>query len=124
MRPLLATALVLLVAAPAVARDSKIPEAVPDGKPVSCLSESDVDHTSVRSDSIIDFYTRDGKVYRNTLPSSCPQLGFEQRYLHESPIDQICSVDTITVLTEPGLSRGATCGLGQFQPVKLVKAAK
>jgi len=26
------------------------------------------------------------------------------------------------VLQSPGLSRGASCGLGQFQPVKLVKA--
>jgi hypothetical protein len=63
------------------------------------------------------------KVYRNTLPYSCPQLGFEERFLYKTSLSQLCSTDIITVLTSggPDLSRGASCGLGQFQPVELVK---
>ena len=61
-----------------------------------------------------------GKIYRNALPYSCPQLGFEEKFLYKTSVGALCSVDTITVLHD-GLNQGATCGLGQFQPVKLVK---
>ena len=37
MRPMLATALVLLAAAPAIAGGTKVPEATPNGKPVDEL---------------------------------------------------------------------------------------
>lgn len=98
----------------------RMPAATPAGKPVNCLSLHQVRETRVRSDQVIDFYTTGRQVYRNTLPYSCPSLGFERRFVHETSIDQLCSVDTITVLQDPGLSRGATCGLGKFQPVNLV----
>jgi len=128
MRMLLIPAALLLAAAPGGARDDKIPEATPDGPPVSCVRLTDIRATHVRSDDIIDFEMRNGKFYRNTLPIGCPQLGFEQRFLYKTSLSQLCSVDVITVLTSGGgpggLSRGATCGLGQFQPVTLVKPAK
>ena len=120
MRPFYAIATALLVAAPAIAKDA-IPAATPVGKPVDCIrGERWLKETRVRSDDVIDFYTTNNKVYRNTLPMSCPQLGFEQRFLHVvRGIDQYCSVDVITVITEPNFTHGATCGLGKFQEVKL-----
>jgi hypothetical protein len=121
MRPFYAVATALLVASPAIAKDV-VPAATPVGAPVSCLRMNTVRETRVRSDEVIDFYTYGNKVYRNTLPIGCPQLGFEQRFVHKTSIDEYCSLDMITVLTEPNLSQGATCGLGQFQQVQLSSA--
>ena len=73
----------------------------------------------MRDDSTIDFYMRGSKIYRNTLPNSCPQLGFEEAFSYATSLSQLCSVDIITVLTarRRPACRGASCGLGQFQPV-------
>ncbi|CAM3235202.1 Lipoprotein [Sphingomonas antarctica] len=116
---LLATA---LIAGAAEARPRDIPVATPDGKAVSCLQTTRIRETRVRSDSVIDFYTSGGKVYRNTLPNSCPSLGFEEKFAYTTSTSQLCNVDIITVLQSGGgLSRGASCGLGMFQPVQLAK---
>lgn len=113
---------VVAVGGIAASNHDKVPPATPDGKPRECLNNSQIRETRVRSDQVIDFITYGGKVYRNTLDYPCPQLGFEQRFAHKSTLDQYCSTDTITVLVDQGgLQRGATCGLGQFQPVTLDK---
>ena len=71
----------LCFAAPSLARDREaVPEATPIGKPVSCLTLNQVRETRVHGDSVIDFHTNGNKVYRNTLPISCPMLGFEERF--------------------------------------------
>jgi hypothetical protein len=117
----LALAVVALGSAATGGRD-KVPDATPNGKPLECLQNSQIRDTQVRSDQVIDFVTNGGKVYRNTLDGPCPQLGFEKRFSHRSTLSEYCSTDTITVLVnEGGLRRGATCGLGKFQPVTLVK---
>jgi hypothetical protein len=114
-----------ITTASAAPRDRNTPPAAtPDGKEVSCIRTLDIRNQSVHGDSVIDFHMNNGKVYRNTLPMSCPSLGFEERILTRPTNGQLCSVDTITVLQSPGLSQGATCGLGKFQPVKIVKTAK
>jgi hypothetical protein len=122
MRLLLIPAVLLLAATPASQKHA-VPEATPAGKPVSCLLLSQVRETRVRSDDVIDFIVSGNKVYRNTLPNKCPGLGFEERFAHKTALSQICSVDTITVLESPGVREGATCGLGQFQPVTLAAGA-
>ena len=128
MKKLLSVCAVVVVGmstASAAPRDRQaVPEATLEGKPVSCVQTSNIRSTSVHGDSVIDFYMTGGKVYRNTLPMSCPSLGFEERFLYKTSIGQLCSVDIITVLQSPGLSQGPSCGLGEFQPVKIVKAAK
>ena len=113
MRLILIPAALMLLGA----RDVPVPEATPAGDPVTCLRLTAIQQTMVRSDQIIDF--RVGrKTYRNTLPYPCPGLGFEQRYLHETRTGDVCSHDTITVLSGNAMP-GATCGLGKFQPVTL-----
>jgi hypothetical protein len=100
----------------------KVPEAVPDGAPRQCLPLTHIDDSHVRSDQVIDFVAKGGQVYRNTLPHPCPLLGVERRYSHRATVSSICSGDVITVLlNEGGLTPGPSCGLGAFQPVKLVK---
>jgi hypothetical protein len=119
---LFATALLTLAAA-ADAKPRDIPAATPDGAAVNCLQTTRIRETRVRSDSVIDFYTLGGKVYRNTLPNSCPSLGFEEKFAYSTSTSELCNVDIITVLQSggPGLMRGASCGLGKFQPVQLAK---
>jgi hypothetical protein len=89
----------------------------PAGKPVNCVQTTQIRETRVRDDSTIDFYMAGGTVYRNKLPQSCPQLGFEERFGYSTSTAQLCSVDIITVLYASPMGRGASCGLGQFQPV-------
>ncbi|MDE2042757.1 MAG: hypothetical protein KGJ05_06775 [Alphaproteobacteria bacterium] len=98
-----------------------VPPATPIGKPVSCIPLNQVMSTEVQSDKVIDFHMIGGKIYRNTLPYSCPNLGFEQRFEHTSWTNDYCAVDTITVLEYPPLMQGATCGLGDFQQVVPIK---
>jgi hypothetical protein len=122
MRLLIAASSLLFLAAPGTAgqrHKDKVPAATPAGAPVDCLRLNDIRDTKVRDDRTIDFVTNGRKVYRNTLDGSCPQLGFEQRFSHKTSTNDLCSLDTITVLVSPGLSQGATCGLGKFQPVTL-----
>lgn len=100
-----------------------IPEARETGKPVSCIPIIQIRESRVRNDQVIDFRMTGKKWYRNTLPSSCPSLGFEERFSYKTSLSQLCSTDIITVLQTHGgqLTGGPSCGLGQFQPVELVK---
>jgi hypothetical protein len=125
MRMLLAASALLFAAAPGTAieqdKRNQVPAATPAGEPVDCLRLRDIRQSKVRDDSTIDFYTIGGKVYRNTLDGSCPMLGSEKRFAHKTSGAELCSIDLITVLQEPNLSRGASCGLGKFQPMTLAR---
>ncbi|MGD9811932.1 MAG: hypothetical protein AB7U35_11465 [Sphingobium sp.] len=120
------TALLALAipAMPALAKDKKPDNLVAAGDPVDCIYPRNIRSTKVRDDQTIDFVMNGGKIYRNTLPYKCPGLGFEERFAYKLSTSQLCSVDTITVLQSfgGGLSQGATCGLGKFQPME--KATK
>ncbi len=102
---------------------NQIPVATLVGKPVDCISLASIQETRVRSDDVIDFRTHGKKWYRNTLPYSCPSLGFEERFMYKTSLSHLCSVDVVTVLYSGGhgLDTGASCGLGKFQPVELSK---
>lgn len=122
-----AAALVAMLAAPVAAAPRKadreaLAAARPAGKPLSCVPIVGIRETRVRSDDVIDFYMRGGQVYRNTLPQSCPQLGFEEAFSYATSLSELCSVDIITVINRSGPGvRGPSCGLGEFQPVTGVK---
>jgi hypothetical protein len=113
----------IVVAAPAGAQRDRKAEAaaltpIPGARAESCVQLSAIRETRVRDDSTIDFYMRDGRIYRNTLPNSCPQLGFEEAFGYKTSLAQLCSSDIITVLPRGGVGiPGVSCGLGQFQPV-------
>lgn len=107
-------------ATPAVAK-TRPDNLIASGKPVSCVQIRSIRSTDVRDDQTIDFIMNGNKVYRNTLPNKCPSLGFERRFLYKTSLSQLCSVDIITVLySSPDLMRGASCGLGKFQPMAKV----
>lgn len=115
-----AVALMSMVA-PATAK-TRPDNLVANGKPVDCVQINSIRQTEVRDDRTIDFILNGNKVYRNTLPNSCPSLGFERRFMYKTSLSQLCSVDIITVLyNSPDLMRGASCGLGKFQPMQKIK---
>ena len=115
-----AVALMSLVA-PATAK-TRPDNLVANGKPVDCVQINSIRQTDVRDDRTIDFILNGNKVYRNTLPNSCPSLGFERRFMYKTRLSQLFSVDIITVLySSPDLMRGASCGLGKFQPMQKIK---
>ena len=118
---LLPIALALLATAATAADRRHVPAAAPAGEPRSCIDLSRIRETRVRDDATIDFVMRDRRVYRNVLPSACPSLGFEERFAYETSLGQLCSTDVITVLYASGPMRGASCGLGRFQPVTLAR---
>ncbi|MEV5031587.1 hypothetical protein MRBLMC3_000768 [Sphingobium sp. LMC3-1-1.1] len=118
IRKLALAAALVCVAGPALAR--KAPDnLVPAGKAVDCVQLTAIRSTEVRDDRTIDFIMNGNKVYRNTLPMSCPSLGSEKRFMYKTSLSQLCSVDIITVLYQTGgLQRGPSCGLGKFQPME------
>ena len=120
MRPLLFAIAVIAAGAPVVASEKGVPAATPTGEPVSCIQLNEVRETHVRDDQVIDFEMAGKRVYRNTLDGACPSLGFEERFAYSVSNGLLCSTDLITVLQSTG-TRGATCGLGKFQPVSLAK---
>ena len=101
------------------------PAMVPTGDPVSCVQTSQIRSTQVQDDQTIDFTMRNGQIFRNTLPNRCPGLGFSRAFSYSPTASQLCSVDIITVIeTGAGPRRGASCGLGQFVPVKRADEVK
>jgi hypothetical protein len=114
---LAAAALTACAAEPERERLIRAPAVEVVGEPVNCIQTSRIQSTRVRDDYTIDFELAGNQVYRNTLPGRCPSLGFEERFAHTSTTGQLCNVDVITVLQSGG-SRGASCGLGQFVPVR------
>jgi hypothetical protein len=122
---ILATALAASGSAPADAqsrserRATELAAWVPDGEPVSCIDRARLRETRVLNDSTIDFIMNNGQRFRNTLPNRCPQLGFNEAFGYQTAINQLCNVDIITVVQTVGTpTRGASCGLGLFQPMK------
>ncbi|MDB5689659.1 MAG: hypothetical protein JWL91_1535 [Sphingomonas bacterium] len=120
MPPRIRHAALALIAAAGVAQArAPAPIATPIGKAEDCVPLQSIRETRVRDDQTIDFYMRNRKIYRNVLAGRCPQLGFEERFTYQTSLSQLCSTDIITVLQSPNFTRGASCGLGKFQPVKL-----
>jgi hypothetical protein len=96
----------------------RIAAAQPSGPPENCIELRNIRSSRVLSDQIIDFELIDGRIMRNVLPYRCSGLGFSEAFTYSTSLTRLCSVDIITVLNQGGgPARGATCGLGQFQPV-------
>lgn len=110
-------------AARAAAEIAAAPEARVTGPAQTCINRDQVRATVVRSNRVIDFEMNGGKVYRNTLKSSCPGLGWDRAITYETSINQLCSPQIIYSLTNiAGVpQRGAGCSLGEFVPVEYVR---
>ncbi|MGD8341663.1 MAG: DUF6491 family protein [Gammaproteobacteria bacterium] len=89
-----------------------------EGAPARCVQVSRIDRTEVIDDRTIVFYMRGRTIYVNRLDRACPGLDRGNPFSYRTSTSRICSADSITVLenTAFGLSRGFTCGLGEFEP--------
>ncbi len=105
-------------AKPPVAVATTVPPASATAVPLrSCVQLNRIREARVVDDRTIDFYLSSCEVLRNTLPNSCPGLGFERAFSYATSLSQLCSVDIITVIVQGGgPRRGASCGLGAFVP--------
>jgi hypothetical protein len=103
-------------------RAANLPVATPAGPSVSCIPLATVRESRVRDDWTIDFKAGGKRWYRTVLPYRCNGLGFERAFSYATSISQLCSADIITVFPQSGIGGPrASCGLGQFQPVELLK---
>ena len=93
--------------------------AADDPEAVRCIQIQRIDRTRIVDNENIFFYMKDGTVYRNQLPNSCPGLSREERFMYKVPTGRLCDLDLVTVLTDfaGGMRQGASCGLGRFHPV-------
>ena len=120
MRMILAASAAALVAgcapvAPAVPSETNFADARTVGAAVDCIERNQILEARVRSGRVIDFHLRNGRVYRNILPNSCPGLTY-QSFSYEPGQSRLCSIDLVTVRT--GGVPGASCGLGTFQQIE------
>ena len=92
------------------------------GEARQCLTISAIGRTRVRNDRTIDFETRRGEVYRNTLDVSCPGLNNFGGFTYRSKIGQVCEGESIIALEGSGANnqRGVSCRVGPFVPIEYV----
>jgi len=79
-----------------------------------CVSLHRIKTTRVLDDRTIVFEMSGKQTLVNNLPRRCPGLGFEKSFGYKTSLSQLCSHDTIWVISDIG--RGASCGLGAFVP--------
>lgn len=86
---------------------------------VNCLQLNRIQNTDIIDNKRIVFQSGMNDYYLNTLPYACHGLKINDSFIYETSINQLCHVDTIKVLdqTGPGISSGASCGLGYFEPI-------
>src|SRR3546814_1913965 len=65
-------------------KDTKSDNLRPVGEAVDCIYRPSIQHTEVRNDRTIDFHMNGSKIYRNTLPNSCPSLGSERKFSYKT----------------------------------------
>jgi hypothetical protein len=102
--------------------DNRTPRAeqrwVSDGPEVSCINRNQIRGTNIPDSQTINFEMTNRRMFVNRLPNVCPGLVANRTIKINSRTTQVCSANTITILNGPGGQRGATCGLGRFQPVR------
>jgi hypothetical protein len=107
-------ACVLLANAGARAAEQAEPAPAASDEAKLCVSLHAIRTTRVLDGQTILFEMAGRKTLVNRLPRKCPGLAFEKRFAYKTSLSQLCNSDIITVITDIG--RGASCGLGKFEP--------
>ena len=116
LRRLIAMATVSLAAVSVLAVPAMADE---DSGAKRCLPLSNISSIKVVDNQHLRFDMRGGPDYMNTLPNKCPGLSKHTPIMYKTSLSQLCDLDTVTVLQTVGggFMRGATCGLGKFEPM-------
>jgi len=88
-----------------------------DRTPVDCIITRNIDKTDIIDDQTILFYMK-GKnkpIYRNYLPSKCPNLESSDRFGYAVTSSRLCKVDLIQALPRVGIP--IPCRIGEFTPI-------
>jgi hypothetical protein len=88
-----------------------------DRTPVDCIITRNIDKTDIIDDRTILFYMK-GKnkpIYRNYLPSKCPNLESSDRFGYAVTSSRLCKVDLIQALPRIGIP--IPCRIGEFTPI-------
>jgi hypothetical protein len=75
-----------------------------------CLNGTDIEYTQTPNDQTIVFYMRDGRIWRNTLRTPCPNLKFEHAFSETVRSGQICANQQLIRVQQTG----NFCALGNF----------
>lgn len=101
------------------------PKVTEIGDPKKCISSNRLARTKVVDVNTVDFTLRNGKVYRNTLLTSCSIIRNNDRFTYRQALssrlckgDQISSLETIS----DRLQSFGLCGLGDFQQIEVEKS--
>jgi hypothetical protein len=78
-----------------------------------CLNASLIAGTGVIDENTIIYRMNNGKVWKNTLRTSCPNLKFAGGFSEVIRSDEICANQQFIAV----LGTGNTCQLGDFSPV-------
>ncbi len=94
--------------------------------PEDCISLMRLDYSDVVDDRTILFFMTNKDVRLNTLPSACPGLDREERFMYRVTMNKLCQTDVITVLYNAGdgFLEGPSCQIGAFQPISREAAQK
>lgn len=119
LRIIPALAFTIALSGAALAQESDAGDRVMDSELKNCVSLIMVERTEVIDDRHLMFFLKNGEVLINELPNRCPSLEREERFMYRTSMNQLCSLDTITVLQDIGFGIGAgpSCGLGKFRPI-------
>src|SRR3546814_19913810 len=79
-------------------KDTKSDNLRPVGEAVDCIYRPSIQHTEVRNDRTIDFHMTGSKIYRNTLPNSCPRLGSARQFSSQNNISHLSPLVIIPFL--------------------------
>ncbi|GHF29967.1 hypothetical protein GCM10017044_26610 [Kordiimonas sediminis] len=93
------------------------------GKEKSCIPLRGLRSQTVIDEKTIFFEAPGGRGYMNKMDNRCPRLVFEERFSFKTSLNQLCSLDIITVLDSFGREWGS-CGLGKFEEMKRIPKDK
>ena len=86
--------------------------AQPAAPPPVCIRTIDIDHTRTPDNRTIVFYMKDGRVWRTTLTTYCPELVFDGFAYVATPPDNICG----NLQTIRAIRSGSVCEIGPLVP--------
>ena len=94
-------------------------EAAKEVTSIPCVTLSRIQNIDIIDNQNVVFQTGNNQYYLNKLPYRCNGLRFNDGILYRTSLNELCSVDVISVLDSvgPGYQAGPSCGLGRFEPI-------